>query len=209
MSRYARRERLALAALLSEIGPDAPTLCDGWATRDLAAHLVTRERRPDAALGIVLKPVAAHTRAVQERFATRDFADLVAELREPPIWSPVSNPLLDELVNVTEMFIHHEDARRAQPDWSPRVLGSAHQAALWARVRRTARLALRRFPSTVVLDAGEFGAVTAGAGGPRVTVTGDPGELSLFVSGRQAYARVELDGDAGSAEQLSRARLGI
>lgn len=34
-------------------GPDAPTLGAGWKTRDLAAHLVVRESRPDAAAGVI------------------------------------------------------------------------------------------------------------------------------------------------------------
>ena len=45
---YAQDERAALAALLDETGPDGPTLCEGWQTRDMAAHLVdveTGERR--------------------------------------------------------------------------------------------------------------------------------------------------------------------
>jgi hypothetical protein len=37
------RERLELCDLLLELGPDAPTLCEGWTTADLAAHLVLRE----------------------------------------------------------------------------------------------------------------------------------------------------------------------
>jgi uncharacterized protein (TIGR03083 family) len=44
----ARAERAALCDLFDEVGPDAPTLCAGWTTRDLAAHLVIRERRADA-----------------------------------------------------------------------------------------------------------------------------------------------------------------
>ncbi len=51
MSTFAKRERLLLADLLETAGPDAPTLCEGWRTRDLAAHVVVRERRPDAAGG--------------------------------------------------------------------------------------------------------------------------------------------------------------
>jgi uncharacterized protein (TIGR03083 family) len=43
---YAQDERAALAALLHETGPDGPTLCEGWQTRDLAAHLALRARRP-------------------------------------------------------------------------------------------------------------------------------------------------------------------
>ncbi len=53
---YSREERRALCALLDETGPDAPTLCEGWTTGDLAAHLVLRERRPDAAAGVAGRP---------------------------------------------------------------------------------------------------------------------------------------------------------
>ena len=45
---YSQEERLALCALLDKSGPDAPTLCEGWTTGDLAAHLVLREHRPAA-----------------------------------------------------------------------------------------------------------------------------------------------------------------
>ena len=58
MTRYARPEREALCDLLTDLGPEAPTLCAGWRTRDLAAHLVLRERRPDAAPGILLPLLA-------------------------------------------------------------------------------------------------------------------------------------------------------
>ena len=47
----ASRERAALVTTMRAVGPDAPTLCGDWTTRDLAAHLVLRERRPDAAPG--------------------------------------------------------------------------------------------------------------------------------------------------------------
>lgn len=209
MTEYARAERLALAADMATLGPDAPTLCGAWTTRDLAAHIVVRERRPDAALGIALKAVAGHTRSVQQRAATQDFPVLLDQLRQPPAWSLISNPLLDEAVNISEMFIHHEDVRRAQPGWSPRALDPGLQDALWRRLRRMARFVLRRFPAVVVLDAGEYGAATGGAGGPRVTVSGDPGELTLFLSGRQAHAQVRLDGDEAAAARLSTARLGV
>jgi len=209
MTEYARAERLALVEEMARLGPDAPTLCTGWTTRDLAAHIVVRERRPDAALGIVVKAAARRTQEVQQRTAAQDFPTLLDQVRRPPVWSPVSNPLLDEALNVNEMFVHHEDVRRAQPEWSPRSLQPGLQAALWSRLRRMARLVLRRFPATVVLDAGDYGAVTGGSGGARVTVNGDPGELSLFLTGRQAYARVRLDGDEAAIARLTTARLGV
>jgi uncharacterized protein (TIGR03083 family) len=37
-----RKERQALCDTLTELGPDAPTLCEGWTTADLAAHLMVR-----------------------------------------------------------------------------------------------------------------------------------------------------------------------
>ena len=47
MTAFASIERAALVDLMAELGPDAPTLCTGWTTRDLAAHLVVRLSRVD------------------------------------------------------------------------------------------------------------------------------------------------------------------
>ena len=57
----AQTERAALCELFAEVGPDAHTLCGEWTTRDLAAHLVVRERRPDAAIGIIVSKAAGYT----------------------------------------------------------------------------------------------------------------------------------------------------
>ena len=82
---YARDERLALCALLDKSGPDAPTLCEGWRTADLAAHLVLRERRPDAALGIIGGPLAGYTDRVRRGMVARNpFALLVETIRTGP-----------------------------------------------------------------------------------------------------------------------------
>ena len=53
-SNVAQTMRRELCDALLTVGPDAPTLCEGWTTRDLATHLIVRETRPDAALGIDL-----------------------------------------------------------------------------------------------------------------------------------------------------------
>jgi hypothetical protein len=39
-------ERAQLSDLLDELGPEAPTLLAPWTARDMAAHLVLRERDP-------------------------------------------------------------------------------------------------------------------------------------------------------------------
>ncbi|GAB2950728.1 TIGR03085 family metal-binding protein [Micromonospora polyrhachis] len=209
MPRYAQSERQSLAALLLTLGPDAPTINEGWLARDLAAHLVVRERRPDAAGGILLKPLRRRTERVQQAVARRPFAQLVDEIRRPPWWSPVSNPLLDELTNLMEFFIHHEDLRRAQPQWHPRDLTPGLTAALWKRTSPLARLTLRRFPASVLVQAPGRGELSTGAGGEPVRLVGPPGELALFLFGRQRVARVQLVGPAALADRLRTARFGV
>jgi len=206
MTGYALAERLALASTMELFGPDAPTLCAGWSVRDLAAHIVLRERRPDAAAGIVVRRVAPHTARVQARIAAGNFPDLLRRMRTRPWWiRPV-----DELINVTEMFVHHEDVRRAQGGWAPRDLDHGLRRTLFQQLRRIPLRRLRRLPAVVHLEAPGFGAARAGGSGPdTVRITGDPGELLLFFVGRQSHAIVNLDGPAPLTEHLRRARLGI
>ncbi|MFI7437173.1 TIGR03085 family metal-binding protein [Micromonospora haikouensis] len=209
MPRYARSEREALADLMQNLGPDAPTVNEGWSVRDLAAHLVVRERRPDAAGGIALPPLRGYAERVRLRVAARPFDELVALVRRPPLWSPLSNPLTDELVNTMEFYIHHEDVRRARSGWGPRDLPAGLDAVLWRRASVLGRLALRRFPADLLVQAPGHGALSAGRGGPRVRVVGAPGELVLFLTGRQRVSRVQVEGPAAVVDRLRAAQLGI
>src|SRR5919107_1424958 len=102
MTRYAQRERQQLADLFVEAGPDAPTLCEGWTTRDLAAHLVVRERRPDGVATRLIPSLAGHADRVGRAVAARPYADGIEKVRTPPRWSLLSNPLTDELFNGLE-----------------------------------------------------------------------------------------------------------
>jgi uncharacterized protein (TIGR03085 family) len=199
---YSREERLALSDLLEATGPDAPTLCAGWQTRDLAAHLVLRERRPDAAAGVLGGPLAGHTKRVQQRLGERQtYAQLVQAFRDgPPRLSPFALPRLDEAANTVEYFVHHEDVRRAQPDWAPRDIPAGLSAALWGRLK-SSRLFLRKAPVGVELardgdDAGGAGPyrVTVKNARPTVTVIGAPAELTMWVMGRTSAANVSYDG---------------
>jgi uncharacterized protein (TIGR03085 family) len=209
MTRYAQRERQQLADLLLVTGPEAPTLCEGWTTRDLAAHLVVRERRPDGVATRLVPAIAGHADRVRRAMAARPYAEVVEKVRNPPWWSLLSNPLTDELFNGLEFFIHHEDVRRGRPSWEPRQLDPGQQAALWRGVSFTAKLGLRRLHIPVLVRAPGFGEVTVGEGTPQATLTGEPGELALFVSGRQRAARVDVDGPPEAAERLRTAALGM
>jgi uncharacterized protein (TIGR03085 family) len=203
---YATAERHALADLLAEVGPDAPTLCEGWTTRDLAAHLVVRATRVDAIGGVVIPALAGRLARVQSAVAGRPWETLVAQVRRRPWWTV--GPI-DKLINLTEYFVHHEDVRRAQPGWTPRPLTPGLAAALWPSVRLRVRLALRRTPATVTVHAPGCGSAVGGRGGPAVTLTADPAELLLFLFGRQAHTHVELTGPEAIVARMWTARYGI
>src|SRR4051794_23191184 len=115
----AERERAELADLLDALGPDEPTCCAGWTTAHLAAHVVVRERRPDAMIGLgveQLRPngaLASWTHRVEDQLRTSTpFPEVVARLRSgPPAWSPMGWPGIRGF-DVAEFTIHHEDVRR-------------------------------------------------------------------------------------------------
>jgi uncharacterized protein (TIGR03085 family) len=203
-SDLAQSERATLCDLFLELGPDAPTLCEGWTTADLAAHLVARERRPDSGPGLVWSRLAGHTDKVRRsvRDGTR-WEDLVAKVRSGP---PTLLRAVDGPMNTVEFFIHTEDVRRARPGWQPRPLSAEMSDALWARVGAGGMA--KKVPATVVLLS-EGREPKARGTGPRVEIRGDPGEHLLFGAGRQAASSVVLDGEAELVTQLRQARLGI
>ena len=100
---HAQRERSGLCDLFDELGSDAPTLCEGWTAADLAAHLVVRERRPDAALGILAAPFERHGDKVRDDYAARPFDQLVESVRSgPPTLSAFGIPGVDRMANTME-----------------------------------------------------------------------------------------------------------
>jgi uncharacterized protein (TIGR03085 family) len=205
VTHFAPIERSAIADLMLSVGPDAPTLCEGWTTRDLAAHLVVRLTRVDAAAGIMIPAIAPHLRRVQGAVASQDWPTLVERVRRRPAWMVIG----DEAINRIEYFVHHEDVRRAQPGWQPRHLSPEFADALWSRVRTQAKLALRKTPAVVTITAPGFGSVTAGRGGPSVDLLGAPGELIMFLMGRQSHAIVELAGPESITGHILTARFGV
>jgi uncharacterized protein (TIGR03085 family) len=195
----AERERRELADLLGKLGPNAPTCCAGWTTAHLAAHVVVRDRRPDAMPGYGLERLSpalgrwAHH--VEDRLReSSDYADVVAQVRAgAPRWSPMGWPVLGPLLNTTEFVIHHEDVRRARPGWTPRRLSRADQDQLWRAVEVLARRGGRKDRTLVLRRADVPGTEKRLGSGERVkTVTGEPLELLLWISGRRDVARVAI-----------------
>ena len=173
MTNWAGRERQALVDALREVGPDAPTLCEGWTTTDLARHILRRER-----FGLIPRNLS--------------FEQLLAAIaRGPAIWSPFR--AFDNVANLLEMFVHCEDVRRAQMDWQPRELPEELQSAMWRRLSQGARILWRRCPVGVNLVSPR-GTVATRSAGQTATAVGQVGELVLLTFGRNAV-HVMWEGD--------------
>ncbi len=210
---WAQQERENISDLFDEIGPDAPTLCEGWTTRDLAAHLVVREARPDAALGIVIPAFSGWGERVQDRASERPWTDLVSAVRTgPPRFSAFSLPKADELLNTGEYFIHLEDVRRAAPDWQPRDLPVRFRNSLWSIVSKRSSMLLRKVPTGVVMQRTDVDAPvrkTVKEGETSVTISGPAAELLMFAFGRRDAARVEISGDPDAIRALNGSDLSV
>ncbi len=204
------RERVQLCDLLLELGPDAPTLCEGWTTLDLAAHLVVREHDPRAGLAILGgSRFAGLESRLLGRARARGLDALVERLRAGPPLVPWRLPGLRKAVNLIEWFVHHEDVRRPNGR-PPRADDAELDRELWSVLRPGARFMLGRVKgASVGLAAPGYGEVTARGTGPVAQLTGRPQELVLYLNGRRQVAEVELTGDPEAVEALSTAKLGI
>jgi uncharacterized protein (TIGR03085 family) len=203
----AAQERAELCDLFEELGPDAPTLCEGWTTAHLAAHLVTRERRPDAAIGLVVVRLHPRTERIEDDVRERtSYAGLVAKIRGgPPL--PMGLPVLREATNTHEYFIHHEDVRRPNGG-KPRPVDPARDEVLWRLLRVGARGLFRETEIGVALERPTGERINA-RGGEGVTVRGNVDELFLLAFGRGGAADVEIVGSPDSVDAFSSATIGV
>ena len=207
------RERRELCDLFGDLGPEAPTLCEGWATLDLAAHLVVRERSPQAGPGLLLGgPFAKFLDRATERALAKGYDALVEKVRNGPPPGPFAVPGLRTVLNLNEYVVHHEDVRRAN-GLGPRTDRPELQDALWKLLRRGASLQLRKVRKEISVrvrrsDGFDGTDVTVGTG-PEAILSGEPVELVLFLMGRRGAAEVALGGDADAVRILESAELGI
>jgi uncharacterized protein (TIGR03085 family) len=204
------RERREVCDLFGDLGPDAPTCCEGWATIDLAAHLVVRERRPQAAPGIVFGgPFQRLLDRATTKALAKGYPALVEQVRNGPPPGPFAVPGLRTLINLNEYVVHHEDVRRAN-GMAPRTDRPELQDKLWGLLRRGAGLQLRsvRKHLTVRLRRPDGDEISVGSG-PEVLVEGEALELVLLLMGRRSVAQVEVSGDPHAVARFEAAELGI
>lgn len=204
-------ERAAVVAALREVGPGAPTLCAGWRTEQLAAHLVLRERDPLTAAGVVVPPLAGRTERRTQEVGARAttpsaWESLVRQVEDgPPVWSPLR--WAGDPAQLAEYFVHTEDVRRAGPgghEVATRPRSAGHTAALWRALRQMAPMLLRRTPVPLELTDG-VEVLRAGPGRRSDDVTpaivrGDVGDLLLWAYERPGVAHVTVE---GAAEQVA------
>lgn len=141
--------------------------------------------------------------------ASVGFEQLVERVRSGP---PAPLRPFDRLMNVNEMFVHHEDLRRGGGDNTPRPAGDIREVedALWKTLKRLGKMttrSLRPVGLDLVRDDGDTFHVLAGE--PTATLEGRAGELALYLSGRKAAAQVVIEGPDEAEEALRSAAFGI
>lgn len=207
MTSWAAHERAALVDALTELGPDAPTLCEGWTTADMAAHVYVREHRPDAALGVLpLGPLSAYTeRVMASTLRVHGYDEILQRLRTPAFLVRLTRT--EEAINTVEFFVHTEDVRR--PNKLPaRDMPEEFERKIWSRLSKQGRMSFRRVNARVRLvptvgEAVEFGK------GELVEVHGRPSEIMLLAFNRKADAKVDLKGSTEAVDALQSAQLGL
>ena len=206
------QERLELCGLLDELGPTVPTLLEGWTAHDLAAHIVLRERDLIAGPCLVLPgPFEQFAERRRARLAqSNDFACLVGRIRSGPPIGFFRIRWVRALANLNEFFVHHEDLRRANGQ-GPRSLTPAMDAALWRNVRRgSGYLSRRLHGSGLEIEwAGTSERVTVRPGEPTARISGPPGEILLYVFGREAAAQIEVSGPPQAVAAVRRTHFGM
>jgi uncharacterized protein (TIGR03085 family) len=213
MEPMSRTERAALCNTALEAGEQAPTLCGRWTVKDLVIHLLVRERDPLGAPGILVPKLEGLTDRSARRLAQQDFSSLVERVRSgPPKWSPMALPPLDRAVNTLEYFVHHEDIRRAGPDWVPRELTEREQKAVWKSIAVAGKGLVRSagVPVEIRWAGDERGRSSVlRKGDDPAVVTGPPAEVALFLFGRAQHGPLEFSGPDTTVQKLRRSDLGL
>lgn len=205
---FSSAERARLADLLIELGPDAPTLCEGWDTRDMAVHLYLRENNPLAAAGMFAPPLAGQLAKASARAGERDYPGLVRDWAAGP---GRLNPVryIDPLMNTAEHFIHHEDVRRGDGVARPREFSRSVQEQLYRALKTAGPGFLKKSAAPVILLPTGFERIVAADrrgvspdGENVVRVSGDVGELLLWVFGRDVV-EVKIEGNVEDIHRSS------
>lgn len=211
---FVEPSREVLAETLLAAGPGAETLCAGWRTQELAAHLYLRERSPKVSVGLVIKPFnkvseKATAKAAADAGTPEGYAALVEKFRAgPPKLSPLNLKAVDRSANLIEFFVHTEDVRRATDRWAPRALDEAYSNALWNELVKRAAILYRSVDLGIVLVNPAGHRHVAKRAPVSVAIIGEPGELLMHAHGRTGQALVSFEGQRDAVALLQTAVVG-
>lgn len=205
-------ERRAFAETLAIVGPDAASLCGTWRAADVAAHVVSLDRfgglptfvgRTIVSRGLRLNDAAgrfADTNMKSTRRRGFDWA--LGQLRSSPPGLLLRRPVAP--IGLFEVFVHHEDVRRATGPVRARSAPDGVIAVVpWLlRYHRSVLPQLR-----LVVRADDLELATGN--GPIVVLEGSAAEVVLWLARRQDVANVQLNGDPNVVRDLSLAAIRI
>jgi uncharacterized protein (TIGR03085 family) len=204
-------EREALCDLLLDLGPDAPTACEGWTTGDLAVHLIVCEARPHAWLAVPIGDRVPLLDRYFERMVARErgrgWDGLVARLRRGASFGPTRFGAVRGRMMAREVVIHHEDVRRAN-GMGPRSGIPEVQAFAWSKLPAFAKRLFTvrdQYGFELIHPDGRHRTMKPGA--PVVQLTGEPLEQLLYAFGRTGIAQVTVVGDAHALQVRDTSRL--
>ncbi|PRZ15628.1 TIGR03085 family metal-binding protein [Nesterenkonia sandarakina] len=197
MTSTASEQRQALVTALRSVSADAPTLCEGWAAKDLALHIVIRDSRPDLMVGPSLPLVGDHARKTLDKLRDTGYESLVNRAEAgPPVYFPQNFPPLNDAMNTAEFYIHTEDVLRAQPDFDPkhpRTISEKLRRRLWRQGAMMFPMAARKAKRRITFISPGYGATTSGpSSAPLREIQGAPEELLLWAFGREEKAQVSI-----------------
>jgi uncharacterized protein (TIGR03085 family) len=207
---WAPAERALLCDLLDEYGPDAPTLCAGWSTGDLAAHLVVRENSLLPAAGIFVPALAPMTVRAMARVRRRPFREVLARIRRGGLLPREGR--LGEALHLLEFVVHRQDIARAStdrddpPDADAGEVDAGLDAAVFEQLRRSAgRLGHNVPPGLgVLVRSWRHGSIDVRRGPAVLIVDGTPVELALWLYGRVGASRVRIEHLGGPDDIVAR-----
>lgn len=205
---FVEPSREVLAETLLAAGPNSPTLCAGWKTQDLAAHLYLREHRAAVGLGLILPPLAGFSeRATKKCGASaaepQEFGQLVARFRSGPgRFSPLGLNKVSTSANLIEYFVHTEDVRRATDRWAPRALDGDYSDALWHELLKRAPLMYRSAGVGIVLVRSDGLRQVVKRGAASVAIIGEPCELLMHAHGRTEHSLVTFEGSPDAVARI-------
>lgn len=209
MTSFAKRERSAICQTLRQLGPDQLTLCQGWTTKDLLVHLIVRENRPDAAVGLFVPFLNSYTKSISNKYQDKSFEELISIFENgPKSPSPFAIPKVDELANTFEFLVHHEDILRAQDNYQPRQFTQEDSKLLWSRFTKSAVFFMRKVKIGVIAKTDQ-GTYTLKRGNDAVTISGNIVDLVMFAFGRQNKTEIVFEGDPLAVQKLKNSDLSL